>query len=100
MRTILTIFLISISYNNLFAITDASNDKARLSFASQNLVYLPSVKFKSLIEPAKTLIFIHAPKTGGTNLAYVAEALNNSRETFQAIRFGVPRIKNQSPGII
>lgn len=74
--------------------------KRNLSFASQHLVYLPPVMFKSPIGSCNTLIFVHPPKTGGTNLCYVVEALSKKSECFKATRFTVPRVQGQSPGKI
>lgn len=70
------------------------------SFASQKLEILSLVQFRTSIQAVKNIIFIHPPKTGGTNLVFVAEALNKKFSTFQARRFSVPRVTNQSPGLI
>lgn len=69
------------------------------SFAGQRLGILSPVHFREPIQAAANIIFIHPPKTGGTNLVFIAEALAKTT-TFQARRFAVPRITNQSPGLI
>ncbi|HSX21073.1 MAG TPA: hypothetical protein VLG38_08145 [Gammaproteobacteria bacterium] len=78
--------------------TDQS--KANISFASQQLVFLAPVKFKTAIAPANAIIFVHPPKVGGTNLTFVADALSKADPDFKAIRFAVPRVPGQSPGKI
>jgi hypothetical protein len=79
---------------------EQDTNKKNISFASQHLTYLPTVQFKAPIPPAARIIFVHPPKTGGTTLCYVTEALTKTNLAFKATRFTVPRIDGQSPGKI
>lgn len=83
-------------HNELPRVTQRKNR----SFAGQKLEILLPVHFIKPINAVEKIIFIHPPKTGGTNLVFIAEALNKKFPTFQARRFAVPRVTNQSPGLI
>jgi hypothetical protein len=83
-------------HKELSRVTECKNR----SYAGQKLEILPPVLFGAPIQAAKNIIFIHPPKTGGTNLVFIAEALDKKFPTFQAKRFAVPRVTNQSPGLI
>lgn len=74
-------------------------DKRNVSFASRKLALLPPIKLKDFVAPAETIIFTHIPKTGGTNLRFITEALSIIRQAFKATRFAVPRIPNYSSGV-
>jgi hypothetical protein len=61
------------------------------SFATQQLENLPLVNFRRPQKPVEHLIFLHFPKTGGTNIHFIAEALARiSKSKFKNKRFGVP----------
>ncbi len=75
-------------------------DKRNRSFASQKLVLLRPLTFAKHIEPASTLIFLHIPKAGGTNVSFVSEAIEKINTNFKSHRFSVPRVSDQSPNRI
>jgi hypothetical protein len=50
--------------------------------------------------PSNTIIFVHPPKTAGTNICFMAEALSKNSNSFKCIRFAVPRVPMRSPGFI
>jgi len=79
----------------LSRIESSTSDRKNRSFVSQKIEILPQVTFKLPIEPCDHLIFIHLPKTGGTNLYYVTEALSKQMQNFKSNRIHVPRIPNQ-----
>ncbi len=78
----------------------AHSDNRNRSFASPRLNVLKSVEFNSSVQPSDTIVFIHPPKTGGTNLCYVTDAISKKNSHFKTTRFPVPRIPDQSPGLI
>ncbi|MGE4313428.1 MAG: hypothetical protein AB7E85_04060 [Pseudobdellovibrionaceae bacterium] len=46
------------------------------------------------------IVFVHPPKTGGTNLSFLATAWSKTQSGFPVHRFAVPRIEGQSPNLI
>lgn len=76
------------------------SERKNRSFAGKKRQILPLVQFDKPIDPISCLIFIHIPKTGGTNLVYVAESYSKLHSHFKTRRFAVPRVVNQSPGLI
>lgn len=70
------------------------------SFATQKIEILRPVTFTAPIEPCDRIILIHPPKTGGTNLCFIADALSKMNPHFKSTRFSVPRVTGQSPGLI
>jgi hypothetical protein len=77
-----------------------TSDRKNRSFASQKIEILRPVTFKAPVEPCSRIIFIHPPKTGGTNLCFIVDALSKINSLFKSTRFPVPRITGQSPGLI
>ena len=69
------------------------------SFASRQLALLDAVKISVMLSIPNVIIFLHPPKTGGTNLVFVAEAMSQTLP-FKSIRFPVPRVINRSPNLI
>jgi len=84
------------SSESLLSISDRKNR----SFASQKIEILRPVTFKTPVEPCERLIFIHPPKTGGTNLCFIVDAISKTKLSFKSTRFPVPRISGQSPGLV
>jgi len=75
--------------------------KKNRSFATPTLTLLEPVIFKNPLPAPKTILFIHPPKTGGTNLHFLTEAIGKTSFTpFNSTRFPVLRILNRSPGLI
>lgn len=77
-----------------------TSDRKNRSFASQKIEILRPVTFTAPVEPCDRIIFIHPPKTGGTNLCFIVDALSKTNSLFKSTRFPVPRITGQSPGLI
>jgi hypothetical protein len=75
-------------------------DNSNRSFASPKLEILKPLEFNENITPIDCIIFVHPPKTGGTNLVFLAEAMAKLNPTFKVRRFGVPRTPGQSPNKI
>lgn len=78
---------------------ERTDDRKSRSFSSPKLQILPLITFNSPIESCDHLIFLHPPKTGGTNLSFIADALGKTNPLFKSTRFSVPR-NDQSPALI
>ncbi|KKB96340.1 hypothetical protein SZ25_00578 [Candidatus Arcanobacter lacustris] len=75
---------------------DRAND---LSFASNELKILPIITLKdNVLDPNKPLLFIHPPKTAGTNVANLAKAITIVQETVE-VRAVVPKQGGMSPNL-
>lgn len=77
--------------------TNLKSEKTNRSFASQKLALLQPLNFNFPVPSQPSLIFLHPPKTGGTNLCFITEALSKIKPEFKQHRFSVPRLKGQSP---
>ncbi len=75
-------------------------DTRNLSFAGAKLTILRPLSFHGTLSPVHNLIFLHPPKTGGTNLCFIGDALSVRDPNFKAVRFPVPRVPNQSPNLV
>lgn len=75
-------------------------DLKNKSFAESTLTVFRKVVFNIPVMPSKTLILLHTPKTAGTNLSYISDALSKVSPHFQITRFAVPRAEGRSPGYI
>lgn len=76
---------------------------ADLSFAGQELTVLPPAQLKGPFfkdEDGNLLIFIHPPKTAGTNISFLMTALAANDSRVKVKRFAVPRVEGQSPNLI
>ncbi len=72
---------------------------ADLSFASNKLKILPTVLLKKeFLDPAKPILFIHPPKTAGTNIANLAKAITIEQGTIE-LRAVVPKQEGKSPNL-
>lgn len=81
--------------------TNFNTEKANRSFATQKLEVLLPVAFKAPLQPCSgAMIFLHTPKTGGTTLWFVAQALSKENANFKVHRFAVPRVEGYSPSRI
>src|SRR5258708_810877 len=76
------------------------SDKKNKSFAGKQLTLLSIIKSPLDIQPSDTIIYVHIPKCGGTNLVHVAEAWSKASASFKTVRFAVPQIPNRSPNLI
>ena len=72
---------------------------AELSCSKQSLHVLPGVVLKEL-EQVEQIIFLHIPKTAGTNLDNIAKAVSRNDGKFYYQRLSVPRVPGRSPGLI
>lgn len=71
-----------------------------LSFSRSNLEILPNVTLKkSLWQSNETIVFIHPPKTAGTNLVNLMEAVASVKQDVIVKRAAVPRISGRSPNL-
>lgn len=73
-------------------------NKKKSSFATAQLNILGTVHFKQPISLPNTIIFLHIPKTGGTNLHFLVEAWAKADSTFKPYRFAVPERTNGQGG--
>ena len=72
---------------------------ADLSFASNKLKILPTVLLKKeFLDPGKPILFIHPPKTAGTNIANLAKAITIEQGTIE-LRAVVPKQEGKSPNL-
>lgn len=74
---------------------------ANLSFAATRLKVLPRVALSAAFAKAsRKLIFVHTPKTAGTNLTFLVAAMKEADGQFNPTRFAVPRVAGQSPNLM
>ncbi|MDB6081645.1 MAG: hypothetical protein JWO53_917 [Chlamydiia bacterium] len=76
----------------------AGERRADLSCSRQVIRILPEISLKDM-PPVDQIIFLHIPKTAGTNVDAIAKALsqNGERKNFHYQRLSVPRIQGRSP---
>lgn len=70
--------------------TQELQDKRKSSYATAKLSVLPTVAFKQPIHLPQTIIFLHTPKTGGTNLSFLVGAWAKLDTAYKPYRFAVP----------
>lgn len=71
-----------------------------LSFAGSKLNVPPSVKLNhDLWDPGVPMVFIHPPKTAGTNLANLMSAIESVNPKVAVKRAAVPRVPGRSPNL-
>ncbi len=70
-----------------------------LSYSQQNIRILPGFSIKET-EPVEQIIFLHIPKTAGTNLDAIADIMSQRQKKFHYQRLGVPRVEGKSPNLI
>lgn len=80
-----------------FKQNNPEDKKRNRSYADPKLQVLLPLKLKSNVaSSADMLIFIHPPKTGGTNINFITEALCKTKPGFKAKRFSAQRVEGQS----
>lgn len=78
---------------------------ANLSFSKPEITLIPAIKLNdsvttSLKGTLETFVFLHTPKTAGTNISFLMTALFKLGITNGVFRFGSPRVNGQSPNLI
>ncbi|MES2200217.1 MAG: hypothetical protein V4489_08630 [Chlamydiota bacterium] len=76
-----------------------SERRPDLSCSRQSIQILPELLLKE-VESSKQIIFLHTPKTAGTNLDAVASVISQNGEKFHYQRLPVPRVAGRSPNLI
>lgn len=77
----------------------AQEDRANLSYAKQKIHILPGFEMPEA-QPVEQIIFLHIPKTAGTNLDKISSALSRTNKKFHHQRLPVPRVTGRSPNLI
>lgn len=96
----LQFILLILLYTKLIYATESATDrdKKNLSYTSAIIEILPLLELpnykKSSVD--QNIIFVHLPKTGGTNLVYAIDA----NRSISSYRFSVPRVEGRSPNLI
>lgn len=70
-----------------------------LSFSGSRLQIFEPFELTDTIQEQQ-IVFVHPPKTGGTNLSFLATAWSKTDPNFNIHRFAVPRIEGQSPNLM
>ncbi|HEV7736887.1 MAG TPA: hypothetical protein VGO47_05885, partial [Chlamydiales bacterium] len=86
-----------LSFVNSEALQNSQNLTAHR--IEQKLHVLPELALRNM-EPHEQIIFLHIPKTAGTNLDTIAKAVSKERGNFHYQRFSVPRVAGRSPILI
>ncbi|MES2345893.1 MAG: hypothetical protein V4494_08170 [Chlamydiota bacterium] len=72
---------------------------AHLSFTQQSIHVLKELIIQD-IEPVERIIFLHIPKTAGTNLDNIAHAISDLSGNFHYQRLPIPRIPGKPPNLM
>jgi hypothetical protein len=72
---------------------------SHLSYSEQSIRVLPELLIKDTAS-VERIIFLHIPKTAGTNLDNLARAVSSIKGRFHYQRLPVPRIPGRSPNLI
>lgn len=83
----------------LFLPLSAAERHPYLSYSQQILHVLPGYEMKEAV-PVDRIIFLHIPKTAGTNLTKIAYAVSRQTGQFHYQRLPVPRRNDRSPNLI
>lgn len=83
----------------LFLPLAATERRPSLSYSEQILHILPGYEIKDAV-PVDQIIFLHIPKTAGTNLSNIASAVSKNTGQFHYQRLPVPRRTDRSPNLI
>ena len=83
----------------LFLPLAATEHHPHLSYAQQTLHILSGYEIKDAV-PVDQIIFLHIPKTAGTNLTNIANAVSRMTGQFHYQRLPVPRRIDRSPNLI
>jgi hypothetical protein len=77
-----------------------TQNQKNISFGSGKIRPFQHVVFKEPMEKLGSLIFVHPPKVGGTNIVSLVEAVSKVQEDIHPVRFAVPRVEGVSPNRI
>jgi hypothetical protein len=78
----------------------SSERHAALSCSRKHIELLPELVLTENIAPQGQIIFLHIPKTAGTNLDAIASAMSQKTGKFHYQRLAVPRVPGRSPILI
>lgn len=78
----------------------ASERHASLSCSRQHIELLAEIVLTEDFAPQEQIIFLHIPKTAGTNLDAIASAVSQKKGAFHYQRLAVPRVAGKSPILI
>ena len=95
-------FLFSLVFFTMLPLSSifASERHASLSCSRQHIELLPEIVLTEDFPPEEQIIFLHIPKTAGTNLDAIASAVSQKKGTFHYQRLAVPRVSGRSPILI
>ena len=95
-------FLFSLVFFTMLPLSSifASERHAALSCSRKHLELLPELVLTENIAPQEQVIFLHIPKTAGTNLDAIASAMSQKTGKFHYQRLAVPRVPGRSPILI
>ncbi|MGB4191510.1 MAG: sulfotransferase family 2 domain-containing protein [Rickettsiales bacterium] len=90
-------FCLFIGFNSYSAEVEQTKN---LSFANSKLEVVPLVQLKKdLWQKDETIVFIHIPKTAGTNIVNLMDAIAIVNPDLKVKRASVPRTKDKSPNL-
>lgn len=95
LRKAIIYILLLVSFRPIFSDECHSN----LSYSRQTIQTLPMFVIEE-ITPIDRIIFLHIPKTAGTNLANFAKIVSCKDGKFHYQRLSVPRVQGRSPNLI
>ncbi len=73
--------------------------RADISYSREKLHILPEVFLREQ-DPLERIIFLHIPKTAGTNIDVIANSISQKEGKFHYQRLSVPRVSGRSPNLI
>jgi len=89
------LFLLFFPFLSIFS----NERRADISYSRQSLQVLHEVLLRE-IDPVEQIIFLHIPKTAGTNLDAFASSVSLKEGKFHYQRLSVPRVTGRSPILI
>lgn len=95
MKSFFTILFIIVPISVVFS----KEQKENLSYSQKKIYFLPQLFIKEP-KPIDQIIFLHIPKTAGTNLDNIARVFSQNGNNFHYKRLGVPRVYKRSPNLI
>lgn len=77
-----------------------SERHASLSCSRQHIELLPEIVLTEDFAPQEQIIFLHIPKTAGTNLDAIASAVSQKKGAFHYQRLAVPGLLENHPSLL